>query len=159
MTPEIDLSGLRDLHLLSQPSVWPLATGWWVLIGFFIIICLGSFLFYRIWRQKPSVYAIRKLKKMEGEIGDDLIYLKNISQLLKRVAIAVYGRPQIAPLSDQKWQDFLLSSAPHTLTKQEARWIAFAPYESKFSGVLDRPLLTDHLCLWIKKVFENKKSS
>lgn len=159
MTPEIDLSGLKDLHILSEPSFWPLATGWWVLIGVIVILCLSALIFYHFWRQRPSVYAIRKLNKMTVQISDDLTYLKEVSQLLKRVAIAVYGRPKIAPLSDQKWQDFLLSAGPDTLTKQEARWIAFAPYESKFKGSLDRVLFANHLTLWIKKVFKNKKSS
>jgi len=159
MTPEIDLSGLKDLHILSEPSLWPLASGWWVLTGIIGALVLGTLILYHFWRQRPSVYAIRKLNKMTDQISDDLSYLKEVSQLIKRVAIAVYGRPKIAPLSDQKWQDFLLSAAPDTLTKQEAHWIAFAPYELKFKGSLNRVLFTNHLTLWIKKVFKNKKSS
>lgn len=159
MTPEIDLSGLKDLHILSEPSLWPLAIGWWVLFGIIVAVCLGTLVFRHFWRQRPSVYAIRKLNKMTVQMTDDLSYLKEVSRLLKRVAIAVYGRPQIAPLSDQKWQDFLLAAASDTLTKQEAHWIAFAPYESKFKGSLNRGLFANHLTLWIKKVFKNKKSS
>ncbi len=158
MNSKIDLSGLKDLHLLSEPSWWPLATGWWVVIATILIVGVCSLLFYRAWRQRPSVYAIRKINKMIS-IPDDLSYLKHVSQLLKRVAIAVYNRQQIAPLSDQKWQDFLLTSAPNTLTKQEAHLIAFAPYESKLKKTINRALLTDHLILWVKKVFKNEKSS
>jgi len=159
MTPQIDLSGLKDLHLLTQPSVWPLAIGWWILIGTVLVLCGLILICYHIWHQRPSVYAIRKTRKIASSIPDDLVYLKNISQLLKRVAIAVYGRPKIASLSDQTWQDFLLSEAPTTLTKKEAHLIAFAPYETKMKGVVDRDQLTQHLDQWIKKVFKNKKSS
>jgi hypothetical protein len=105
------------------------------------------------------VYAVHKANKLATDVPDNLLYLKHISQLLKRVAIAVYGRPKIAPLSDQKWQDFLLSSGPDTLTKTEAHLIAFAPYESKLKGTLNRDQFAKHVQLWIKKVFENKKSS
>ena len=158
MTQQIDLSGLKDLHVLQEPSLWPLAAGWWLVIGVFLTLCILTLICYQLWRNKPSVYAIRKVRKMEN-IQDDLSYLKHISQLLRRVAIAVFGRPKIAPLSDQTWQDFLLNTAPDTLTAKEAHLIAFAPYESKIKGTLDRTQLTQHLTLWINKVFENKKSS
>ena len=96
---------------------------------------------------------------MAEDIKNDLEYLKNISHLLKRVAIAAYGRPKIAPLSDEKWQNFLISAAPDTLTKNEAHLIAFAPYENKLKHRVSRDNLTNHCLLWIKKVLKNKKSS
>ena len=159
MNPKIDLSGLKDLHLLSKPPIWPLATGWWILLALcLLILCISLIVRYQ-WRQRPSVYAIRKIHQMAHKIADDKTYLKNVSQLLKRVGIAAFGRPQVAPLSDTKWQEFLLTQAPDTLSKTETHLIAFAPYEQKLKKPVDRTTLTAHLELWIKKVFKNKKSS
>ena len=157
--PEIDLSGLRDLHLLSKPSLWPLATGWWVVLATLLIITIICIVWAHLRRQRPDIYAVRKAKKMAQNIPDDLDYLKNISQLLKRVGIVLYGRPQIAPLSDSKWQEFLTKQAPDTFTEKEAHLIAFAPYEQKLKTKLNREQFTQHVALWIKKVFKNKKSS
>ena len=84
---------------------------------------------------------------------------EKLSQLLKRVAIAVYDRPSIAPLSDEKWQDFLLRTAPNTFTKSEAHLIAFAPYENKLKRPLSRNEIAEHAQMWVKKVLKNKKSS
>ena len=159
MQPEIDLSGLKDLHILTRPDWWPLAYGWWIIIGlicFTILLCLMAWLH---WHQRPDVYAIRKLHKINQKESNDLLYIKKISQLLRRVAIAADGRANIAQLSDTTWQDFLQNRVPNLLSQTEAHLIAFAPYESEMKDPLDRALLTHHLALWIKKVLKNKKSS
>ena len=158
MKPEIDLSGLRDLHILDQPSFWPLATGWWIVLGTIVFALIVLAYARYLWQQKPSVYAIRKLHKIANNTLDDLDFLKEISHLLKRVAIVIHGRSLIAPLSDTTWQDFLLAQADD-LTKKEAHLIAFAPYEQKLTDPVDRTQLVHHCKLWIKKVFKNKKSS
>ena len=155
----VDLSGLRDLHIPTEPNFWPPAYGWWVIllavIGAFI---LGGILFH-IWHNLPVVYALRKLNKITAHQTNDLEYLKQISMLFKRVAIAVYGRATVAPLSDQKWQDFLLASAQNTLTEQQAHLLAFALYEPNTKLKLDRLIFAQNAANWIKKVFKNKKSS
>lgn len=159
MQPEIDLSGLRDLHLLAQPNWWPLAYGWWVIIAFVCIIILLAVLFWVHWRHKPDIYAIRKLTKISQKESDDLLYVKKISQLLRRVAIAADGRAAVAQLSDTKWQRFLQERAPDILPEYEAHLIAFAPYEPAIKKTINRPVFEDHLAQWIKKVLKSKKSS
>ena len=159
MQPEIDLSGLRDLHLMAQPPIWPLATGWWILLLICIAVIAIACIAYHIWHQLPAVYAVRKLKKITEKETDDLCYLKKISQLLRRVAIAADGRPKIARLSDFNWQKYLQQRISHTLTKEEAHLIAFAPYESSLDVSVKRSLLVEHASIWIKKVLKNKNSS
>ena len=159
MQPEIDLSGLRDLHMLSQPNWWPLAYGWWIIIGVICATILLCLIIWAHWHQRPDVYAIRKLNKICKRETDDLLYIKKVSQLLRRVAIAADGRAHIAQLSDITWQDFLQNRVPNILSEEEAHLIAFAPYEASIQIPLNRSVLTDHLALWIKKVLKNKKSS
>lgn len=159
MQPKIDLSGLKDLHLLAQPDIWPLAYGWWIIIGGVCALFILAMIGFVLWRRRPVVYAIRKINKLGQKNVEDLVYIKKISQLLRRVAIAADGRPAVAQLSDTKWQQFLLDRAPDTLTEQEAHLIAFAPYEPTPTLNLNRSVLTNHLVLWVKKVLKNKKSS
>ena len=159
MQPEIDLSGLKDLHLMEKPDLWPLAYGWWVLLGFIFLTIIIGIIGFIIWHNRPVVYAIRKVKKIDQKETDDQIYIKKLSQLMRRVAIAADGRPAIAQLSDESWQIFLQQRAPEILTKEEAYLIAFAPYMSHISNPINRPVLTEHVQLWIKKVLDCKKSS
>lgn len=159
MSADIDLSGLKDLHLLPEPSVWPLAIGWWLVLGGLLVILVGIVTFYICWHQRPVVYACRKARRIAQNCSDDLAYLKQISILLKRVAIATDGRQKIAPLSDEHWQEFLEKRVKGCLTKGEAHLIAFAPYEQKLSISFDKALLTQKVLQWIQKSFKNEKSS
>ena len=159
MTPEVDLSGLKDLHLLPEPSLWPLATGWWLVLVCLLALLLCSGLIYIFWHQRPVVYACRKVKQIARRAEDDLSYLKQISSLLKRVAIATDGREKVASLSDAKWQAFLETRVDDGFTKKEAHLIAFAPYEQALKEPVRREVLTPKILNWIQKSFKNKKSS
>ena len=74
----------------------------------------------------PLTYASREMKKIQKSAPEK--QLKLLSQLLKRVAMARYGREAIAPLSEDTWQEFLLASAPKILTKEQAHQLAYAIY-------------------------------
>lgn len=156
---EIDLSGLRDIHLMDKPDFWPLAYGWWILFGLILLTFLLGIFLYRMWHNRPDRYAIRKINDFDTLYPDDIPYLKALSVLLKRVAILADGRKKIALLSGDSWQHYLQNRVPDCLTKHEAYQIAFAPYLVKLKSPVRRALLTQHLALWVKKVLKNKKSS
>ncbi len=158
MNPQVDLSGLKDLHMPTPPAAWPLPYGWWALgIGLVAVIIL-FFILKHWWHQRPVIYALHQYRETT-KLADDRAYLKAVSQLLRRVAIALYGRSVIASLSDQKWEDFLLSATPDTLTQKQAHLISFAPYQTNKKITISRPDFDKAVPLWIKKVFKNKKSS
>lgn len=156
---EIDLSGLRDIHLLNKPDFWPLAYGWWILLGLILLTFLLGIFLYRMWHNRPDRYAIRKINDLDATYQDDLLYLKAVSSLLKRVAILADGRKKIAVLSGDSWQHYLQNRVSDCLTKHEAYQIAFAPYLVNLKSPVQRSLLRQHLALWVKKVLKNKKSS
>jgi len=158
MNQNIDLSGLRDLHIMSRPDIWPLAYGWWILFALFAFLVFAFFAGRYFWRKRPVVYAVRAAQNLAKESANDLAYIKGLSQLLKRVAIAAFGRTAVAQLSGTKWQEFLLQQGD-MFSKPEAHAIAFAPYENKTKTKISRDIYTDHAILWIKKVLKNKKSS
>ena len=159
MQPEIDLSGLKDLHLISPSPLWPLATGWWMLLGFFTLAIILGFFTYHRWRQRPAVYAMRKLKKITQDEVNDLTYLKKLSQLLRRVAIAADGRPRTAQLSDKTWQQFLIKRVPNAFSAKEAHLIAYAPYDFQMKSTVNRRALQEHANIWIKKILKSKNFS
>ncbi len=47
MTPALPLP--KDVHLPAAPALWPLATGWWVLIGLLVLVIVVLALW---WRQR-----------------------------------------------------------------------------------------------------------
>ncbi|MBO7483975.1 MAG: DUF4381 domain-containing protein [Alphaproteobacteria bacterium] len=147
MNPEIDLSGLKDLHYPVSPSWWPLAWGWYMILGTLLLLTL--IIIYKR-RNSPLIYANREMKKIQTEAAEK--QLKLLSQLLKRVAMARYGREAIAPLSEDAWQEFLLAVAPKVLTKEEAHQLAYAIYNPN-PKTPDKKLYSS--CQkWIEKVLK-----
>ena len=104
----VDLSGLRDIHIPKEPSWWPPAIGWWIVLGGIIIACLICLISFLRWYNHPRQYALRELKKTFDEAPNTVLLARNISILLKRVALILYPRTKVATLSDEKWVDFLV---------------------------------------------------
>ena len=126
MNSEIDLTGLKELHYPVAPDFWPLAWGWYVILGGILLFAL-IIIYKRL--SSPLTYATREMKKIQKSASEK--QLKLLSQLLKRVAMARYGREAIAPLSEDSWQEFLLASAPKVLMDEQAHLLAYAIYNPK----------------------------
>ena len=148
----LDLSGLRDIHLAIEPSFWPLATGWYVLFIVTILSILIGFILWRIYQNKPLPYALKELEKIKYHPDNQLNLL---SQLLKRVAMAKYGRKAVSLLTEDSWQEFLLSVAPDTLTQKQAHLLAFVVY-SPDKKITDS-IIYKNARQWIKVVLKSKK--
>ena len=149
MNSEIDLTGLKGLHYPVVPSWWPLAWGWYIILGGILLIALIIFLK----RMSSSLtYATREMKKIQKSAPEK--QLKLLSQLLKRVAMVRYGQEAIAPLSEDAWQEFLLASAPKVLTKAEAHQLAYAIYNP--NPVTPNKKLFSATQKWIEIVLKKK---
>lgn len=147
MNTNIDLTGLKGLHYPNIPNWWPLSYGWYVVLS--CILLTGILIIYKK-RTSPLTYVNKEIKKI-CKISSEK-QLKELSQLLKRVAMLRYGRKEIAPLSEEVWQEFLLASAPGILTETQANLLAYAIY-NPHSEVPDKPLLT--ACQkWMEKVLK-----
>ena len=149
---QVDLSGLRDIHLPIEPNLWPLAMGWHILIWGILLCFLIFFVLWRIHCNRPLPYALRELEKIRKMSGNQL---KILSQLLKRVAMAKYGRKEIAPLTEDSWQEFLLSAAPNILTQEQAQLLAFSVYAP--DKQINDANLYKNARLWIKAVLKTKR--
>jgi hypothetical protein len=103
---------LRNLHLPAQVSWWPLAPGWWVIVGL-LAIGLG-WLLYRSalsWRAgKPRRIALRKLVALDNAYradGNIDRFGKQLSELLRRGMLAYAPRSEVAGLTGERWLQWL----------------------------------------------------
>ncbi len=101
----IDLSGLKDIHLPIEPSILPLAWGWWVSLLAFILVLIGIYWLIIFVRESRQRYILHRLAEIKNISNDD--FLKEITFFTKQVAIALYGREKVASLYGQSWIDFL----------------------------------------------------
>jgi hypothetical protein len=110
-----DLANLRDLALPPPVSSWPVPPGWWVLAAG--VAMAVAIVLVQAWRRyQAAAYrraADRELTAIEYAIGetDGGVIAGRISELLKRVALAAYGREAVAGLSGAAWFAFLDRSA------------------------------------------------
>ncbi|WP_353309246.1 DUF4381 domain-containing protein [Shimia sp. NS0008-38b] len=83
-------------------SMMPQTAGWAVLAGCFGLVLMWQA--WRVWRRyQANAYRREALRALDAA-GTDAV---EISTILKRVALTVYGRKRVAGLSGQAWLRFL----------------------------------------------------
>lgn len=116
------LDQLKDIHLPDPISIWPLGTGWWLLILFAILLIV----FTVIWIKKNRWKRAAKRQLLSLSPMAEPNYYYQINRSLKQIAIQRFGH-QCAHLSGLKWLDFLDSKLKHPLFNHEIPEFAAAP--------------------------------
>jgi len=108
------LQNLNDIVLPVDVGWWPLASGWYYL-GSLLLIALAWFVYRTIRNWNENRYrrtALHQLKLLASDIKDTDrrdAGLRQLPVLLKRTALSVYPRSQLASLTGKNWLDFLNS--------------------------------------------------
>lgn len=122
MTPESLVNRLQDIHELDPVSMWPLAIGWWLLLAAIVALILLVIVLHR-WRPDWQRYLPRRgwsrhaaseLKRLRERVGrdDSRILSAELSELLRRIAIARCGRRHCAGLHGKAWLAWLADHDP-----------------------------------------------
>jgi hypothetical protein len=122
VTPDSLTSRLHDIHELDPASVWPLATGWWLLLLAVVMLTL-LFIGLRRWRPDWRRYlprygwsreAARELTVLRQQVthGDIKTVAAELSELMRRIAIARCGRDHCAGLHGDSWLTWLADHDP-----------------------------------------------
>jgi hypothetical protein len=110
------LEQLHDIEGLDVISIWPLAIGWWIVLGTIILALIGTWylikrmLFKRSWKydtlQKLN-YFLKKLS--EPSVTNTTIQDTTIlfSEYLRRIALHRYSRSSCAGLTGETWLEWL----------------------------------------------------
>lgn len=148
---------LRDIHLPDPLSWWPLAPGWWILLG--LLLVLFVLLIRWLFTEKtPSKRGLqRQLQKMLDHLQQeksDKAFVEALSALLKGVAVERYGA-EVAGLSgeawlgflDQHWVDNTIRESKHSFSQGTGRVLLTAPYQKHVD--IDRQALMDLASEWL----------
>lgn len=103
---------LRDLHLPAEIGWWPLAPGWWVIIGILTAgVCWLLYRAYLNWRaDRARRVALRQLVYLSEEYqstGNATELAIKLSELLRRAVLAYASRAEVAGLTGEPWLDWL----------------------------------------------------
>ncbi|HWU75618.1 MAG TPA: DUF4381 domain-containing protein [Rhodanobacter sp.] len=82
---------LRDIHLPAEPSWWPPAPGWWVLVLIFLGAVLAMAWYWRRQRRKRQqqrgiLLELDRLVEQHRQDGDQAALIGGMHQLLRRMA-------------------------------------------------------------------------
>lgn len=100
---------LRDIHLPPPIGWWPPAPGWWLLIPAALLLFLAVTLFRRRKQGKAAQRnALRELGALQRNAGlASTEKAQQLSILLRRVALSLYPREEVAGLNGPAWLDWL----------------------------------------------------
>ncbi len=144
---------LRDIHLPEPISWWPPAIGWWIAaILVLLTIAASVWLVKRLTRKTAVKSAKKLLLQIQQDTNlDDHAKLAQISILIRRTAISIFPRVQVASLTGSAWLEFLDNSIQDTQFRLGiGRVLSDGPYQQSIAIDLDA---LNSLCLhWLKTV-------
>lgn len=124
---------LRDIHEQTAVAWWPLAPGWWLLLGAIVLMLVAGWFLRRFWiRRRARKAALQELKSIERRFAghhDKVQLAGELSVLLRRACVAYYPNNWVAGLRGEAWLRFLDAIAGQTKFSEGAgRVLIEAPY-------------------------------
>ncbi len=111
------MEDLIDIQGLDHIGIWPLAIGWWVLLGAGIIgICaIGYYWYWKMQYHKSWQHAAynrlgRLQKQLDHALSKDI--LQNLSIELRKIGMNTSKREICASLVGQQWLEWLQAHDP-----------------------------------------------
>jgi hypothetical protein len=136
-----DPTQIRDIHGIDSVPWWPLAPGWWLVLLALAIVGVLAWRFRASWRLRVPIPMVtlgtwrwdagRELRALRAAAAErtEKETLAELSELLRRVAMARHGRAACAGLHGDEWLDWLSEHDPSGRDWRHAgRLLIEAPY-------------------------------
>lgn len=144
---------LRDIHLPGEVAWWPLAYGWWIVIGLLIAAAAFAAIVYR--RRYRERAAIRGLKRVAAALANGsapVICIQKISMILRRFVMSIADSRSVAGLTGEDWLRFLDGRWPRDeFSAGIGRVLIYGPYAPPDRVSAGDVSALNDLCLdWIR---------
>lgn len=158
MNPEM-ATRLRDIQGLEPASWWPLAPGWWLLAVLVLVLLFSLYTLLRNLRRYPAGSwrrhawkQLRALRQQAQHIPPQQL-AGELSELLRRIAIARLGRHRTAGLSGERWLTCLKEHDPAGFDwRHHGRpliTLPYAPPDSNQKSTVQLLPLIDAALAWV----------
>ena len=144
---------LKDIHLPDAISWWPPAIGWWLLALLIPILIVFSYWLYKRLTRKTALKTAKNALsaiKLNAEL-DNTQKLRELSILLRRVAVSLAPRTEVASLTGHSWLAFLdqsLIGAP--FSQGGGQLLITAPYRNTAASAEEINVLINLCEDWLK---------
>ncbi|MEM7466469.1 MAG: DUF4381 domain-containing protein [Pseudomonadota bacterium] len=127
---------LRDIHLPEPISWWPLAPGWWAILGALILLGFLGWIYWRFKKNAQQRFVAAEIERIRlafANHNNHHTFAKDLSMLARQVAL-LHGSPKRdeAGAVGQSWLDYWQQRIPETEIDPEelAKALTIAPYRS-----------------------------
>lgn len=126
MNPDFASLPIRDIHLPASVSWWPLAPGWWITLGLFVLAALVVY-FLKFMKERRQLEQ-QVVEEFEGLVNeyrktkDAYDLLASLSRLIRRVGITRFGHRRVAALTGTHWLNFLDEVLAATKSQSQLRF-------------------------------------
>jgi len=115
------LDRLADIIILSPISWWPLAHGWYVVISALLLLLIVAVIL--MWQLKRhNAYRVAALAEL-NQAGKGVGALPKIAQILKRTALSIVEREQVASLTGEQWLQWLNQTGNGVIFSEKSKQI------------------------------------
>jgi len=160
VNPEM-VARLRDIQGLDEVSWWPPAIGWWLLAALVIALLFALVSLVRNLRRYPAGSwrrhawkQLRALRQQANRMPAPQL-AGELSELLRRIAIARLGRDRAAGLTGERWLAWLQEHDPAgfawTQLGQPLLTLPYAPPDSVRTSAGQLLLLIDATFAWVDR--------
>lgn len=135
------LQALRDIHLPGSVGWWPMALGWYLLLALAVlfVVLIGWWQQRRKQQSAGKRYAVRRLIALQHAYAERKIssvqVCRELSILLRRVALSRANRNDIANLNGESWIQFLSKTKPEWAEEPYRSFILFGPYTKQVGAL------------------------
>jgi len=142
-TDATSLDRLNDLVVPPAVPWWPLAPGWYVVL---VLLALATaWLSWRLWqRYKRQAYRREALHQLTS-----LQDVTSIAELLRRTALAVVPRADVASKTGEDWGDWLAAQSGGTMPDEVRELLSVRVYSRHPGTEQDISLLHSYCARWI----------
>lgn len=147
---------LRDIHLPDPIAWWPLAYGWWLLIGFSLLCILSIILIVRYFLkptlQKQAAFALDMIEKSYQQTQNASVCITDLSKLLRRIVISQNKEAKLAGLTGEEWLKMLdMNLEKPEFSQGAGQLLLIGPYHYRVDHEEVSQLL--QLCRkWVKRL-------
>ena len=144
---------LKDIHLPDTVGWWPPAPGWWLLpLALILLIVAVRYVYRRLTNKTAVKHAQKLLLVLRQQSLEPEQTLGEISALLRRTAITLDSRQQVASIHGQSWLAYLDTKLPDSPFSQGVgRCLADSHYRPVVQGDIDFNALFTLCERWLKQ--------